>query len=494
MVLMATKKSKSVSRKAAKPATLALIVLGFALVYVAASASILGGAAQLALGLISMFVIGLTIQRVNSLKGGYGGYIAGTSHGLTLVDRISRKWPKFWEAMSVWGIIVGLGLLSYPIMRKRVSFKMYAFGIASLIFIYLLVIPVATSAYQFINIPQVAAAAASRPAQTASAVMLIEAVFLVVSIVTGLSGFLFGFIAYNAASIVYSDILYLLSLLAGAPNSSNLTTQVPGVALILPGIGIPLVAGLIAFAILIIVHEFSHGILARIWKVKLKQMGLLLFGVIPIGAFVEPDEKEVSRLDAFRQMKIFSAGVASNFLIMMLFFVLVVAMQLYVMPFIYSNHVIIGAVVSNTPAYGVLKPGMWIQSWNGHQISNITSLTSAAATDTPGQMVTVVANGTPYSFNAISIGGSPHGIIGLANAYQPVSSATWVQVSYFLYIVFSLSLLFNFLVGAANLFPLPLFDGWRIYQAGVKSRRLVKLLGIILVIALVLNALPWFYI
>jgi membrane-associated protease RseP (regulator of RpoE activity) len=138
---------------------------------------------------------------------------------------------------------------------------------------------------------------------------------------------------------------------------------------------------------------------------------------------------------------------------------------------------------------------MWIQYWNGHQISNVSGLVAAAASDAPGQIVTVVANGTSYSFNAIVIGGgSTRGVIGLSNAYQPISAALWAQASYFLYIVFSLSLLFNFLVGAANLFPLPLFDGWRVYQAGVKSKRLIRWVGIILIAALILNAVPWLYI
>lgn len=491
---MAAKKAEPKRSPYAGAATLALVVLGFALIYLAVNLTLLNGGEQLAIGLISLFVVGLAIQKINNFKGGYGAYIAGTSHGLDLVDRISKIAPRFWEGMAVWGMVVGLGLLSYPIMRKKVSLRMYAFGLVSLLFILLFVIPEATSAYQFVNIPQVAAAAASRPAQSTAELGIIQLVFSAITMISGLAGFIFSFIVYNAASIVYSDSLYLLSVLQGVPNTSNLTTQVPGVALILPGLGIPLVAGIVAFAILIIVHEFSHGILARIWKVKLKQMGLLLFGVIPVGAFVEPDEKEVSRLDAFKQTKIFSAGIASNFAIMIVFFVFVYAMQLYIIPNIYSSHVLIGSIAANTPAYGILKPGMWIQSWNGHNITNITSLISAAAPDAPNSVVTVVANHTAYRFTAIAYGNSTHGIIGLVNAYQPISGSFWAQASYFLYIVFSLSLLFNFLVGAANLFPAPLFDGWRVYQTNVKSKKLVKALGIILIVALVINAVPWLYI
>ena len=56
-----------------------------------------------------------------------------------------------------------------------------------------------------------------------------------------------------------------------------------GVAPIIPGVDIPLFAGIISIAILLIIHEFSHGILAKKAKVKLKEIGLLVFGFIPIG-------------------------------------------------------------------------------------------------------------------------------------------------------------------------------------------------------------------
>ena len=44
---------------------------------------------------------------------------------------------------------------------------------------------------------------------------------------------------------------------------------------------------------MIIIHEFSHGILARVENVKINSIGLLLFAIIP-GAFVEPDEEKLN--------------------------------------------------------------------------------------------------------------------------------------------------------------------------------------------------------
>ncbi|MFQ5553420.1 MAG: M50 family metallopeptidase, partial [Thermoplasmata archaeon] len=53
------------------------------------------------------------------------------------------------------------------------------------------------------------------------------------------------------------------------------------------------------------------GILARWWKVKIKSLGILLF-IVPIGAFVEPDEEEMQALDRPKRGTIFAAGPGSN--------------------------------------------------------------------------------------------------------------------------------------------------------------------------------------
>jgi membrane-associated protease RseP (regulator of RpoE activity) len=90
--------------------------------------------------------------------------------------------------------------------------------------------------------------------------------------------------------------------------------------LVLPGLNpiIPLWYGIFALAIAIIIHEFTHGILARRIKLKLKSMGVLLC-VVPIGAFVEPDEKEMEKLDQMERARIFAGGPTSNIIFAIIF-------------------------------------------------------------------------------------------------------------------------------------------------------------------------------
>ena len=87
----------------------------------------------------------------------------------------------------------------------------------------------------------------------------------------------------------------------------------PEMILGLPGLNplIPLGYGIVALVIAIIIHEFSHGVLTRVAKVTVKSVGVLLF-VVPIGAFVEPDEKELLILPRRARARMYATGPATN--------------------------------------------------------------------------------------------------------------------------------------------------------------------------------------
>ncbi len=90
--------------------------------------------------------------------------------------------------------------------------------------------------------------------------------------------------------------------------------------LVLPGINpyVPFVYGLIGLIIAVVAHEFSHGIIARVMDFKVKALGLL-FIIIPMGAFMEPDEEEVDKGPRIARMRMFAAGPIMNFILAFLF-------------------------------------------------------------------------------------------------------------------------------------------------------------------------------
>lgn len=91
------------------------------------------------------------------------------------------------------------------------------------------------------------------------------------------------------------------------------------IALILPGINpiLPLeYLGyiIIALIVAIIAHEFSHGILTFVGDLKVKSLGILYL-IIPIGAFCEPDEEELKKTQTGKRMRVYAVGPLSNFVV-----------------------------------------------------------------------------------------------------------------------------------------------------------------------------------
>ena len=267
-----------------------------------------------------------------------------------------------------------------------------------------------------------------------------------------------------------------------------LTSQVPGVAPIIPGFQIPLVAGLIAFALALILHEMSHGVLARIYNVRLKSVGLLMVGIIPMGGFVEPDDKQVGKLSNINQTKMFAAGVAANFVLMVIFFLLMLPLIYYVLPSI--SKVTIAATVPNTPAYRIIGNGTQIYYWNGQKVNTLSSL--SGVNERPGDRITLNTSNGTYTFTAISIANSTRGYIGVI-LNQGIQNNAGANAWYFIYSVIALSLVINFLIGIANMLPIPAFDGWRIYNSNIKNRRLMGSIAAFVLIILILNAVPWLF-
>ena len=97
--------------------------------------------------------------------------------------------------------------------------------------------------------------------------------------------------------------------------------------LVIPGVNefLPLsVAPEIVFGLVVglVVHEGGHAILCRVGDIEIESMGLALLAVLPIGAFVEPDEDSRRAADRGDQTRMFAAGVMNNFAITILAFAL----------------------------------------------------------------------------------------------------------------------------------------------------------------------------
>ncbi|MBU0977578.1 MAG: site-2 protease family protein, partial [Nanoarchaeota archaeon] len=64
---------------------------------------------------------------------------------------------------------------------------------------------------------------------------------------------------------------------------------------------------IIALGVIAVFHEAAHGIYARFYNLKVTSTGFAFLGPV-LGAFVEPDEKQMNKAPRFNQMVILAAG------------------------------------------------------------------------------------------------------------------------------------------------------------------------------------------
>lgn len=166
------------------------------------------------------------------------------------------------------------------------------------------------------------------------------------------------------------------------PPSPELILGIPGINPI-----IPVGYGILALAVAIAVHELSHGVMTRLGKMKVVSLGLL-FLVFPIGAFVEPDEKQLKETTRRKRSKVFAAGPASNMIVAMIFLGLFSTVMMSSLEPVHEGVLAVGVVDGSPAEVSGIKPNSLIVSVGGSQLRNTSDLDARAA-PSPGSMVNV---------------------------------------------------------------------------------------------------------
>lgn len=81
---------------------------------------------------------------------------------------------------------------------------------------------------------------------------------------------------------------------------------------------------IVALAIVAIVHEFSHGIYMKLFKIKIKSTGIAFLGPF-LGAFVEEEKTNFEKKKNLEQMTVLGAGVFANIMTALIFILLLLA-------------------------------------------------------------------------------------------------------------------------------------------------------------------------
>jgi hypothetical protein len=130
-------------------------------------------------------------------------------------------------------------------------------------------------------------------------------------------------------------------------NPAQQTVSNPRNFLVIPGVNdfLPLSAApgiVFGLAVGLIVHEGGHGLLSRVEDMDIESMGLALLAIVPVGAFVEPNDEQRRERSRGAQTRMFAAGVTNNFAVTVLAYALLFG------PLVASLSVAPGAAVAGS--------------------------------------------------------------------------------------------------------------------------------------------------
>ncbi|WP_087035269.1 site-2 protease family protein [Thermococcus litoralis] len=244
----------------------------------------------------------------------------------------------------------------------------------------------------------------------------------------------------------------------------------PGVQLVIPGITIPLWYGLIGLIVVMFVHELSHGFVARAESLPLKSVGLVLFFVIP-GAFVEPDEEELTKAPLLSRLRVYAAGSMANVVTALLAILL---LSYALNPIIQPAGVEVSKLAPEGPAKSYLQEGDIIVGINGQQIATVEEFFNIMNKTKAGETieVEVIRKGKKEVIN-IPLGSHPDnpekGYLGVYPAQHITSKVGFngivLPLAFSLYWIYVL----NLGIGLMNLFPLVPLDGGKMLDDVLKA-------------------------
>ncbi len=257
---------------------------------------------------------------------------------------------------------------------------------------------------------------------------------------------------------------------------------VPGIQPVLPieakGVFfVPFLYWILSIFLLALVHEFAHGVLARVHNMPVKSSGFaflcVLLPVIP-AAFVEPDEKVVQKRPYRQQLGVFAAGPVSN----MIFAAVMLGLFTIFSPVLSAafdeKGVELVGVSEDGPAKAVgLSEGDIIVRLNEVAITSVANVTSFLNRSVPGDSISVETTNRSLSVTlAVNPKNDSKAYMGIqAKPYlkpnpEFISSyGAWLPpaLKWLAGLMFWLFML-NIGIGLFNLLPIGPLDGGRMFQ------------------------------
>ena len=180
----------------------------------------------------------------------------------------------------------------------------------------------------------------------------------------------FGTLSLVISAVLMAGIIFIM--IVGMTNlASNLSAPGIGIeyALAIPGLNpiLPIWYGIVGLFVAMIIHELAHGMQTRSNNMRVESTGLL-YGVVPLGAFVEPNEEDVEKSTRRVKLDLYSAGISTNFVGAVVAFFLFAVLMMGGISSNYGDSAAVYSMTGDSPAYDAGIPsGAIILTVNGFQ-------------------------------------------------------------------------------------------------------------------------------
>ncbi|MBI2109756.1 site-2 protease family protein [Candidatus Woesearchaeota archaeon] len=282
----------------------------------------------------------------------------------------------------------------------------------------------------------------------------------------------------------------------------------PALAPLLPGVKIPglpdlsFLHWLVAIFVTVVIHEFSHGIYSQLHNIKVKSSGFALLGPL-LGAFVEPDPKQLAKASTKAQLSILSAGSFSEIVTGFIFYIMFFSLSLPYAGSLYQvDNLTVSGIAPDSP-FSKLNIEAPVTIFKINDLEPLKALEGIK----PNQDVILDTDkGKLKVRTGVNPDDSSRGFIGIKDIKVNNSPKPNVNVDYAKFISWINLLVFwlvvvSFGIGLANLLPLGPFDGGKMFYVAMlaifkdkkKAAAIFGFATLFCLFLLIINLLPYLW-
>jgi membrane-associated protease RseP (regulator of RpoE activity) len=211
-----------------------------------------------------------------------------------------------------------------------------------------------------------------------------------------------------ALYVIAFEVMALYFSPQAAQIVSNVRTISPLANFLLPGINpyLPISVWL-AIVVAVFIHESAHGIVARSLGLPIKSAGVLLLLFIPIGAFVEVDDKQLKESRSRDSLRVLGAGSGINFIVGVACVLLLILTVSSMTPAV-RGAAIVGVVPDSSSlrspaALAGIQPGDFVTAINNSPVTDLNVLHTGAFSVGEAVNLTVWRDGRTLTMDNVKL-------------------------------------------------------------------------------------------